>query len=126
VWAYRRFGKASSLSEANCLWPLLPKQWRHREQAGAMKRCLRILVRDRPAVLARVAGQLARRGVNIDYFTGRNVEDGKTVITIGIDTDEPMADRLAKAVARLIDVLEVTQGEGEELDQSPSAPRDCR
>jgi acetolactate synthase small subunit len=48
-----------------------------------MNYCLRILVLNRPAVLARVAGQVARRGVNIDHFTARNVEDGKTVITIG-------------------------------------------
>jgi acetolactate synthase small subunit len=73
-----------------------------------MKHTLRIIVLDRPSVLARVAGQVGRRGVNIDHFTARNVDDGKTVITIGIDTDEHLAERLAKGIARLIDVLDVT------------------
>jgi acetolactate synthase small subunit len=78
-----------------------------------LKYCLRILVLDRPAVLARVAVQVARRGVNIDHFTARNVKGGRTVITIGIDTSELMADRLAKGVERLIDVLEVTWQDAE-------------
>ena len=78
-----------------------------------MKHTLRIIVLDRPSVLARVAGQVGRRGVNIDHFTARNVEDGRTVITIGIDTDEHLAERLAKGIARLIDVLDVTWKRGE-------------
>ncbi len=72
-----------------------------------MKHTLRIIVLDRPSVLARVAGQVGRRSVNIDHFTARNIADGKTVITIGIDTDEHLAERLAKGIARLIDVLDV-------------------
>jgi acetolactate synthase small subunit len=87
-----------------------------------MKYCLRILVLDRPAVLARVAGQVARRGVNIDHFTARNVQGGTTVITIGVDTHEHAADRLAKGLERLIDVLEVTWREGEEPDEQSSRP----
>jgi acetolactate synthase small subunit len=91
-----------------------------------MKECLRILVLDRPAVLARVAGQVARRGVNIDHFTARNIEGGRTVITIGIDTDEQLAERLAKGVARLIDVLEVTWREDEQAEPPLREPDDCR
>ena len=91
-----------------------------------MKYCLRILVLDRPAVLARVAGQVARRGVNIDHFTARNVKGGKTLITIGIDNDEQMADRLAKGVARLIDVLQVTWREDEDPEPPPQALGGCR
>jgi acetolactate synthase small subunit len=91
-----------------------------------MKQRLRILVLDRPTVLARVAGQVARRGVNIDHFTARNVKGGKTLITIGIDNDEQMADRLAKGLARLIDVLEVDWGEDEDLEPPPAALSDCR
>ena len=90
-----------------------------------MKYCLRILVLDRPAVLARVAVQIARRGVNIDHFTARNVEGGRTVITIGIDTNELMADRLAKGVERLIDVLEVTWQDAE-LHEPPHPVGDHR
>ena len=83
------------------------RRWRTDEVLPA------ILVLDRPAVLARVAGQVARRGVNIDHFTARNVKDGRTVITIGINTDGHAADRLAKGVARLINVLEVTRRDGD-------------
>jgi acetolactate synthase small subunit len=83
-----------------------------------MNYCLRILVLDRPAVLARVAGQVARRGVNINHFTARNIEGGKTLITIGMDIDAALADRLDKAMARLIDVLEVTLTE----DGGPEQP----
>lgn len=91
-----------------------------------MNYCLRILVLNRPAVLARVAGQVARRDVNIDHFTARNVEDGKTVITIGVDIDQHFADRLTKAVARLIDVLEVTLKEDEDMEQPLRTLADCR
>jgi acetolactate synthase small subunit len=91
-----------------------------------MKHRLQILVLDRPAVLARVAGQVARRGVNIDHFTARNVKGGKTLITIGIDNDGQMADRLAKGVARLIDVLEVKWREDEDLEPPPPALSDCQ
>jgi acetolactate synthase-1/3 small subunit len=88
-----------------------------------MKHTLRIIVLDRPSVLARVAGQVGRRGVNIDHFTARNVDDGRTVITIGIDTDEHLAERLAKGIARLIDVLDVTWTRGETLpDESEVEP----
>jgi len=73
-----------------------------------VKHTLHIIVLDRPSVLARVAGQVGRRGVNIDHFTARNIADGRTVITIGIDTDEDLAERLAMGIARLIDVLDVT------------------
>jgi acetolactate synthase small subunit len=87
-----------------------------------MNYCLRILVLDRPAVLARVAGQVARRGVNINHFTARNIEGGKTVITIGMDIDAALADRLDKAMARLIDVLEVTLTEDGGLEPPEMEP----
>ena len=87
-----------------------------------MNYVLRVLVLNRPAVLARVAGQVARRGVNIDHFTARNVAGGRTVIAIGIDSDEQMADRLAKGVARLIDVLEVTWRQDDEPPPPPPEP----
>jgi hypothetical protein len=64
--------------------------------------------------------------VNINHFTARNIEGGKTLITIGMDIDAALADRLDKAMARLIDVLEVTLTEDGGPDQieagSPGAP----
>jgi acetolactate synthase small subunit len=79
-----------------------------------VKHCLRVLVENKPAVLARVAGQVARRNVNIESFTARYLPGGaRTAITIGIDTDEHTAERLAKGIARLINVIEVTRRNGD-------------
>lgn len=74
-----------------------------------MKHLLTLLVENKPSVLARVANQMGRRGVNIDYFTARNLIDGDlTVITIGFEADEHGAERIAMAMDRLVNVLEVT------------------
>ena len=74
----------------------------------AVEHRLQILVDNKPGVLARVAIQLAGRSINIDCLATRNVEGGtRTVITVGFDADEYTADRLAKVIARLIDVIEV-------------------
>lgn len=73
-----------------------------------MEHCLQILVDNKPGVLARVVIQLARRSINIDCLAARNIAGcTRTVITIGFDADEYTADRLAKGIARLIDVIEV-------------------
>lgn len=74
-----------------------------------MKHLLTLLVENKPSVLARVANQMGRRNVNIDYFTAQNVIGGElTVITIGFETDEHGAERIAMAMDRLVNVLEVT------------------
>jgi acetolactate synthase-1/3 small subunit len=92
---------------------------------------LRAVVENKPGVLARVAGQMGRRHTNIDYFTARNLPGKeRTVITIGFEADEHAADRMAKSIARLINVLEVTCRLGEPLEEADAAPSgdgcDCR
>ena len=88
-----------------------------------MKHCLTVLVENKPAVLARVAGQVARRNVNIESFTARYLPGGeRTAITIGIDTDEHTADRLAKGIARLINVIDVSRRNGDCPEVSAAMP----
>jgi pyruvate ferredoxin oxidoreductase beta subunit/2-oxoisovalerate ferredoxin oxidoreductase beta subunit len=77
-------------------------------------RWLRVLVEDRPSVLARVAGQVSRRGVNIETVVVRSLPDrAHTYITLGIDVDEHTAERVAQGIARLAAVLEVEPFSGE-------------
>ena len=67
-----------------------------------------MLVEDRPSVLARVAGQVSRRGVNIETVVVRHLPDrAHTYITLGVDADEPTAARAAKGIARLDAVASV-------------------
>lgn len=89
-----------------------------------MRQHLQILVDNKPGVLARVVVQLARRGINIDRLSSRNIERGKrTVIGIGFDADEYTTDRLGKGIARLIDVIEVREWAGESSRGLKSAGR---
>jgi acetolactate synthase-1/3 small subunit len=70
---------------------------------------LTLITENRPGVLARVAGQVNRRNLNIEEFTARNLPGRMhTMITIDIDCDDRTAERLARGVERLINVLEVT------------------
>jgi acetolactate synthase small subunit len=89
-------------------------------------RWLRVLVKDRPSVLARVAAQVSRRGVNIETVVVRHLPDrDHTYITLGIDADEPTAERVARGIARLDAVIDVAPFVGEcpepEVEQEPKA-----
>jgi acetolactate synthase I/III small subunit len=89
-----------------------------------VKHCLTVLVENRPAVLARVAGQVARRNVNIESFTARFLASDRAAITIGIDTDDHTAERLAKGIARLINVIDVSRLDGGCPDEPTATPQD--
>jgi acetolactate synthase-1/3 small subunit len=70
-----------------------------------------LITENRPGVLARVAGQVNRRTLNIEEFTARNLPGRRrTVITIDVECDDRTAERLAKGMERLVNVLEVTVG----------------
>jgi len=70
---------------------------------------LTLITENRPGVLVRVAGQVNRRNLNIEEFTARNLPGRmQTMITIDIECDDRTAERLAKGIERLINVLEVT------------------
>ncbi|MCX6363109.1 MAG: thiamine pyrophosphate-dependent enzyme [Actinobacteria bacterium] len=87
---------------------------------------LRVLVEDRPSVLARVAGQVSRRGVNIETVVVRHLPDrAHTYITLGVDADEATAERVARGIARLDAVVDVEPFVGEcpepQAEQEPKA-----
>jgi pyruvate/2-oxoacid:ferredoxin oxidoreductase beta subunit/acetolactate synthase regulatory subunit len=94
------------------------------ERAEAAHRWLRVLVEDRPSVLARVAGQVARRGINIETVVVRSLPDrAHTYITMGVDAEERAVERVAKSIVRLDAVVDVDVFEGECPEQSAgSAP----
>lgn len=79
---------------------------------------LRVLVEDRPSVLARVAGQVARRGVNIETVIVRHLPDpAHTYVTLGVDADAHTVERLMKGIARLGAVIDV-----ERFGECPEPP----
>lgn len=68
---------------------------------------LRLLVEDKPSVLARVARQVARRRVNIETVVVHGLQDRQhTYLTLGLEADEPTAERVRGAVQQLDSVLD--------------------
>jgi pyruvate/2-oxoacid:ferredoxin oxidoreductase beta subunit len=83
---------------------------------------LRLLVEDKPSVLARVARQVARRKVNIETVVVRSLPDrAHTYLTLGLDADEKTAERVAAGVTRLDSVLDAAIFLGECPDAPPQA-----
>ncbi|MGD9496225.1 MAG: acetolactate synthase small subunit [Armatimonadota bacterium] len=71
-------------------------------------RILSVLVKNRPRVLARVAGLFARRGFNIDSLAVSTTEDESiSRMTIATTADEPTLKQIAKQVSKLHDVVRV-------------------
>ena len=65
-------------------------------------------------MLARVAGQVSRRGVNIETVVVRHLPDrDHTYITLGVDADEPTAERVAAASPASTPSLDVEPFVGE-------------
>ena len=88
---------------------------------------LRLLVEDKPSVLARVARQVARRKVNIENVVVRSLPDhAHTYLTLGVDADEQTAGRLVASLARLDSVLDaaVFVGECPDVPAGPGAAAD--
>ena len=82
---------------------------------------LRLLVEDKPSVLARVARLVSRRRVNIETVVVRSLPDGAhTWLTLGVETDEGTAARVAESVRRLDSVLDASVFVGECPDQQPA------
>jgi pyruvate/2-oxoacid:ferredoxin oxidoreductase beta subunit len=81
---------------------------------------LRLLVEDKPSVLARVARQVARRSVNIETVVVRSLPDrAHTYLTLGVDTDQQTAGRLVESLARLDSVVDAAVFVGACPDASP-------
>jgi len=82
--------------------------------AGAPALCwLRLLVEDKPSVLARVARIVSRRHVNIETVVVRGLSDhAHTRLTLGVETDARTAGRLAESLMHLESVLDARVFEG--------------
>lgn len=72
------------------------------------ERTLSVLVKNRPRVLARIAGLFARRGFNIDSLAVSTTEDESiSRMTVATTADEPTLKQIAKQVSKLHDVVRV-------------------
>ncbi len=73
-----------------------------------MPRTISVLVKNRPRVLARVAGLFARRGFNIDSLAVSTTEsEGISRMTVATTADAPTLSQIAKQVSKLHDVVDV-------------------
>lgn len=73
-----------------------------------MPRTLSVLVKNRPRVLARVAGLFARRGFNIDSLAVSTTEDERiSRMTVATTCDPATLAQIAKQVSKLHDVVRV-------------------
>lgn len=90
---------------------------------GRAAQCwLRLLVEDRPSVLARVASQVSRRRVNIETVVIHGLPDGAhTWLTMALETDAGTARRLAESVRRLDSVIDAEVFEGRCPDDPTAA-----
>ena len=81
---------------------------------------LSVLVENKPAVLARVAGLFARRGFNIESLAvGKSEIDGLSRITVVVDVEELPLEQVTKQLNKLINVIKIV-----ELDYSQSVQRE--
>jgi len=85
-----------------------------------VKHTLALLVVDRPAVLSHVSGLISRRAYNIKSIAAGATEDPNiTRITMVVECDENGIDQVMKQLAKLVDVIKVTN-----LTEVPSITRD--
>jgi len=75
-----------------------------------MRHVLSVLVANHAGVLSRISGLFSRRGYNIDSLSVGTTEDPKySRITVALSGDERVIDQIQKQVAKLVDVLAVTE-----------------
>jgi len=73
-----------------------------------MPRTISVLVKNRPRVLARIAGLFARRGFNIDSLAVSTTESEEiSRMTIATTADPSTLAQIAKQVSKLHDVVKV-------------------
>lgn len=69
-----------------------------------------VLVLDKPAVLARVATLVSRRGYNIaSLAVGATEAPGRSRVTLVVDADEASTIQLRAQLLKLVDVLEADE-----------------
>lgn len=83
---------------------------------GVPQHTISVLVENRFGVLARVAGLFSGRGYNIESLTVNHTHDPAvskmTIVTTG---DEAVLEQIEKQLKKLIDVIKVTELQGEEF-----------
>lgn len=73
-----------------------------------MKHVLSVTVRDRPGVLVRVAGLIARRAYNIESLSvAQSEEPGLSRLTLVLSGGEDEVEQIEKQLQKLIDVIKV-------------------
>src|SRR6516164_7414516 len=79
------------------------------------KHVLSILVENKPGVLTRIAGLLARRGLNIDTLAVGPTDDERiSRITLTLDGAVHPIDQVTKQLHKLVNVLKIRDLEPEE------------
>ena len=74
-----------------------------------MSRILSVWVDNKPGVLARIAGLIARRGFNIESLAvSITEEDVRSRVTMVVDADERIVEQVTKQLHKLINVYKVT------------------
>lgn len=85
-----------------------------------MKHVLAVLVENKPGALARVAGLFSRRGFNIDNIAvGETSNPGISRMTICVEGNELIIEKVMKQLHKLINVLKVSN-----LSREPSVTRE--
>lgn len=73
-----------------------------------MKHVISVTVRDRPGVLVRIAGLIARRGFNIESLSvAQSEEEGFSRTTLVLAGGEDSVEQIEKQLQKLIDVIKV-------------------
>ena len=81
---------------------------------------LSLLVEDKPGLLTRVAGLIARRAFNIHSLAvGTSEVDGLSRITVVVDVEELPLEQVTKQLNKLINVIKIV-----ELDPAQSVQRE--
>ena len=79
-----------------------------------MKHTISCRVRNRPGVLARVAGLFSRRGYNIDSLAvSTSHQPGESRMTIVVEDSEQVLAQITQQLYKLIDVIQVIDHTGD-------------
>ncbi len=69
-----------------------------------------VIVENKPGVLFRASNMFRRRGFNIESLTvGRIARPGLSKMTIVVNGDERITEQLIKQLAKLLDVIKITE-----------------
>jgi len=83
-----------------------------------MRHVISAIVENKSGVLAHIAGLFSSRGFNIDSLTvGRTENPALSRMTIVVEGDDAVLEQVRKQLAKVIDVLKVTDFSGKDIVQ---------